>query len=48
MIQVTWDPLWEESFPSLYALILSKDAWVVDLWDEIGTRGHWFYVFLNT
>ena len=22
------------SFPSLYVLTLSKEAWVVDLWDE--------------
>ena len=29
------------SFPSLYASALSKEAWVADLWEDLGGGGHW-------
>ncbi|RVW38691.1 hypothetical protein CK203_077479 [Vitis vinifera] len=28
-------------FPSLYALVDSKDAWVADCWDSLGEEGGW-------
>ena len=30
-----------DSFPSLYALADSKDAWVTDCWDSLGEEGGW-------
>ena len=30
-----------DSFPSLYALVASKEAWLVDLWDSSGEEGGW-------
>ena len=30
-----------DSFPSLFALVVSKDAWVVDCWDSLGEEGGW-------
>ena len=30
-----------DSFPSLYALVDFKDAWVVDCWDSLGEEGGW-------
>ena len=30
-----------ETFPSLFALVNSKDAWVVDCWDYLGEEGWW-------
>ena len=29
------------SFPSLYALVTSKEAWVVEVWDASGEEGGW-------
>ena len=29
------------SFPSLFALAISKDAWVADVWNFEGKRGGW-------
>ncbi|RVX20179.1 hypothetical protein CK203_004799 [Vitis vinifera] len=29
------------SFPSLYALALSKEAWVADFWDDTRGMRHW-------
>ena len=31
-----WDESLASAFPSLYALGSSKEAWVVDVWDEWG------------
>ena len=28
-------------FPSLYALVLSREVWVVDLWEDLGGGGLW-------
>ena len=37
--------MWEEplclSSPSFYALVVSKEARVVDFWDDIGGIRHW-------
>ena len=30
-----------DSFPSLYALATSKEAWLVELWDSTGEEGGW-------
>ncbi|RVX16348.1 hypothetical protein CK203_014595 [Vitis vinifera] len=30
-----------EAFPSLFALVDSKDAWVADCWDYLGEEGGW-------
>ncbi|RVW61029.1 hypothetical protein CK203_045822 [Vitis vinifera] len=30
-----------DSFPSLFALVVSKDAWVADCWDSLGEEGGW-------
>lgn len=29
------------SFPSLYTLVASKEAWVAYYWDDTGGMGHW-------
>ena len=34
------------SFSSLYALAISKDAWVVYVWVQLGEKGH-FYLFIR-
>ena len=28
-----------DSFPSMYALVASKEAWLVELWDSMGEEG---------
>lgn len=41
-----WNDMWfgDESlcvsFPSLYALALPKEAWLIDIWDDRGKGGH--------
>ena len=30
-----------ETYPSLFALVVSKDAWVADCWDSLGEVGSW-------
>ena len=30
-----------DSFPSMYALVASKEAWLVELWDSMGEEGSW-------
>ena len=30
-----------DAFPSLFALAVSKDAWVADCWDSLGEEGGW-------
>ena len=34
-----------EGFPSLFALAVSKEAWVVDCWDSMGEEGGWIPCF---
>lgn len=34
-----WDELLANAFPFLYALVVSKEAWVVDVWDDMGEGG---------
>ena len=34
-----------EAFPSLFALAVSQDAWVVDCWDFVGDVGGWIPCF---
>ena len=34
-----------EAFPSLFALAVSQDAWVVDCWDSVGDVGGWIPCF---
>ncbi|RVW72705.1 hypothetical protein CK203_056739 [Vitis vinifera] len=36
-----------EAFPSLYDLVVSKDAWVADCWDSTGEEGGWNPCFLR-
>ena len=39
-----------ETFPSLFALADSKNAWVADCWDSLGVEGGWdprFSIFFN-
>ena len=42
-----WKDIWcgnnslREAFPSLFALVNSKDAWVADCWDYLGEEGGW-------
>ena len=42
-----WEDRWcgdealSHSFPSLYALVTSKEAWVVEVWDATGEDGGW-------
>ena len=36
-----------EAFPSLFALTISKDAWVADCWDSMGEEGGWTPRFLR-
>lgn len=34
-------------FPSSYALAASKEAWVADIWDDLGEGGHWNPCFIK-
>ena len=34
-------------FPSLFALVASKEAWVADVWDDMGQGGHWNRHFIR-
>ena len=46
-----WKDIWRgniplcEAFPSLFALAVSQDAWVVDCWDFVGDVGGWIPCF---
>ena len=35
------------SFPSWFAISTSKEAWVRDVWREIGGVGHWDPIFFR-
>ncbi|RVW15967.1 mRNA-capping enzyme [Vitis vinifera] len=37
-----------EAFPSLFALAVSQDAWVVDCWDSVGDVGGWIPFFYRS
>ena len=36
-----WQHLAKESFPTLFAITDSKDAWIVDMWEDEGELVHW-------
>ena len=36
------------SFPSLYTLATSKEAWVAEVWDTLGEDGVWNPYFLRS
>ena len=51
-----WKDIWcgnnslREAFPSLFALVDSKDAWVADCWDSLRQEGGWnphFFISFN-
>ena len=40
------DPL-VEAFPELFSIVIDKEAWVNQMWEQVGEGGYWNLVFIR-